>query len=51
MYEKCQKERLLLEMDLFGDENATLYVEALNAEQVVLLRKIYKMLNKLLKED
>lgn len=45
-YDKAQKNRLLVELDEFGDENATMYVEALDGEQVKLLRVIYKMLKK-----
>ena len=48
MYERAQRKRLLLELDEFGDENATLYVEALSKEDVKLLRGIYKMLQKLI---
>lgn len=45
-YTAADKNKLLIELDEFGDENATLYVEALDAEHVKMLRVLLKLLNR-----
>lgn len=47
MYIEAQKKRLITELEEYGEENATLFVEALSKEDVVILRKLHKMMKKL----
>lgn len=47
MYMKTHKRRLITELEEYGDENATLFVEALTENDVIILRKLHKMIKKL----
>lgn len=44
IYDKTQKKRFLIELEKYGVDNATLFVEATTGEEVKMLRKIFRML-------
>ena len=46
-YMKTHKKRLITELEEYGEENATLFVEALTESDVLILRKLHKMVKKL----
>lgn len=50
MTQEQDKITLQIEHDVFGEENSTLYIEALSKKDVKFLKKFEKMLQKALKQ-